>query len=74
MIDHTSEMEFYIILAALEKYECWNKTLFIKMYSRVFNLALNSGIVLDFTTKSKLTYTYILYPISIYLDKSTVST
>ncbi len=35
MIKHTYEMELYIILATLEKFECWNWTLLIMTFHHV---------------------------------------
>ncbi len=34
-IKHVSEMELYIILSTLEKFERWNRTVLISKYQRV---------------------------------------
>ncbi len=34
-IEHVSEMELYIILSTLEKFENWNQTVLITKYQRV---------------------------------------
>ncbi len=34
-IKHVSEMELYIILSTLEKFECWNRTVLITKYQQV---------------------------------------
>ncbi len=34
-IEHVSQMELYIILSTLEKFENWNQTVLITKYQRV---------------------------------------
>ncbi len=35
MIGHVSEMELYVILSTLEKFELWNRTVLITKYQQV---------------------------------------